>query len=713
VKWRRPVRIFLAVIGVGFAIALFALRQERGTPEAVPVATMASDPEALTESAGGRVEHFHGGDLEFTVDHAGQRTYPDGRAVFLNAHVVFNKTGRELWADELETVGQSVSASQPGKLHLSGNVRLVEGDALRVETDEATYDDSTGSLEIPGAVTFAKGHMRGRGVGATYERDADIFRILAQAQATVEAGSEGGEPLDLSSSRMSLARAQNYLQMDDSARIVRETETLAGDSATMTFAEGGDQVRYLELRGHASVTPKPGTSEVPAMQADDITLSFAAEEGTLEHSTLTGGASIRLREREGERTVEAEWLDLYLAPDGRTVTRLDGRGQVRVSSPARGETPAREIRSATLASGGTPEKGLQRATFEGAVSFVETPARRGSETPVARSGRSDWLTMTLDGGLDSVNTALFRQNAVFETGDLRAEADRAQYFSKEGRLLLEKEEAASTRQARARRQDGTLTVNGDLIDISLDSQDLRASGSVTTVSRRAGGETESGRGGLFESDEPVFGSGAELSYAAEARTAVYRGQDGQPARLVQGENRVSGDRVVIEEGTNNLRADGHVETQFVEDAPEPGGAAQRADVTADTLVYEDATRRATYTGTVRFSGEDGRTEADTLVLRLSAGRSVLAFDATGTTVFAELEGGHEAKGERLSYDRQAGAYTLLGRPAQTKSPDESGGGCVLTIGSQATLTPGRGATWQSSGTGPIQTRKVKCEVSIR
>jgi len=101
------------------------------------------------------------------------------------------------------------------------------------------------------------------------------------------------------------------------------------------------------------------------------------------------------------------------------------------------------------------------------------------------------------------------------------------------------------------------------------------------------------------------------------------------------------------------------------------------------------------------------------VLRLSASRSVAAFDATGTTVFAELAGGHEAKGEQLSYDGKTGAYTLVGRPAQAKSPDESGGGCVLTIGSQAMLTPGKGAAWQSSGTGPIQTRKVKCEVSIR
>lgn len=712
-KWRRPARIGLAVIGLGFALALFFFRRDRPEPPPVPTSTIVSDPEALSESAGGRVEHFHDGELEFTVEHAGQRTYAEGRAVFLEAHVTFAETGREIWADQLETLGQFVNTSQPGKLLLSGNVRLVEGDALRVETEEATYDDRVGTLDIPGAVTFVKGGMSGSGVGATYDREADLFRILAEAKATVDSGEEGTEPLALSSSRMSLARAQNYLQMDESARIVRATETLAGDSATITFTDTEGQVRYLELRGHASVTPQPGTSAVPEMKADDITLAFRPVERTLEHSTLTGSASLRLREEGGERVVEASWLDIYLAPDGQTLTRLDGRGDVRVSSPARADTPAREIRSKSLSSGGTAAAGLQRATFEGDVSFVETPAARRDGSAVKRTGRASWLTMTLDGGLDAITSAIFRQNAVFETGDMHAEADRARYLSKEGRLVLEKEEPQSTRQARARRTDGTLIVEADLIDIAIDSEDLRATGRVTSVTRQSADAGTGGAAGLFESGKPVYGSGVELVYTAASGTAVYRGEPDQPARLVQGENRVAAEFVTVEEETSNLRARGSVETQFVEAATEAGAEPKVADVTAETLVYEDADRLATYTGTVVFRSADGKTEADTLVLRLSASRSVAAFDATGTTVFAELAGGHEAKGEQLSYDGKTGAYTLVGRPAQAKSPDESGGGCVLTIGSQAMLTPGKGAAWQSSGTGPIQTRKVKCEVSIR
>jgi len=134
-----------------------------------------------------------------------------------------------------------------------------------------------------------------------------------------------------------------------------------------------------------------------------------------------------------------------------------------------------------------------------------------------------------------------------------------------------------------------------------------------------------------------------------------------------------------------------------------------SEASADELRYADSARRATYTGTVQFRNADGATEADRLVLELSESRSVTAFEATGASVFAAFTGGHEAAGERLQYDGTTGLYTLAGKPARVKSPDESGGGCLLTIGSQATLTPGKAAAWPAL----VKTEKIKCEVSIR
>jgi lipopolysaccharide transport protein LptA len=702
----------VAVVGVAFAVALVVSRRERPVAPVDPAATIPSDPNAIAESGRGRWVRLRDGKPAFTIDYAGQRTYPDGRSQFLEAHVVFEGSGREVWADRIETRGQTMTTTEPLKLELTGHVRLAEGEALRVEAEAATYDDATGLLEIPGPVTFAKGRMSGSGVGATYERDADVFRILAEAAASIAAGEDGSQPLTLSSSRMSLARAQNYLQMDESARIVRASETLAADSATMTFVDLEGGVRFLELRGRASVTPHPGTSNVPAMNADDITLSFHPETRVLDHATLTGSASMRFQEAGGERAISASWLDLFLAPDGRTVTRLDGRDRVVVTLPAKGDAPAREIRATSLVAAGTPAAGLQTAEFTGAVSFVEDiPAARGTAA-VRRTGRSDALTLSLDGGLEAIREADFRGKVSFETGRATAEADRGRYRAGAGRLLLERIGTAG-RLSRVRRADESLTVDALAIDLAIDSQDLVAKGNVASVSRPEPGGRGGTSSGLFQGDEPVYGSGSELVYEAEARTATYRGQEGRPARVEQGENRVMAATIRIEEATNDLRASGGVESVFVEETTDGSGVRRTSEVTADSLEYDDASRRATYAGQVVFRNADGETEADRLVLELTDTRTVKAFDATGTSVFATLTGGHEAKGERLRYDGATGVYTLEGKPAQAKSPDESGEGCVLTLGSQATLTPGRSAAWQQRGTGPVETRKVKCEVSIR
>jgi len=709
-SWRRPVRIGIAVIGVGVAVALVALRRDRVVPPPIEH-DMPTDPSAVSESAGGRVEHHHGGQLEFTIEHAGQRTYAEGRTEFQQAYVRFNRTGRELRADRLETHGEFASAAGPLRLELSGHVQLIQGDAMRVEADAATYDDQSGTLDIPGRVAFQKGSLAGSGTGASYEESADIFRVLADARARVADAADSAGTLDLSATRMSLARDENYLQLDGDARIVRPAETLSGSSATLGFVGDASAVRFLELRGNAQVDPAAG-STMPAMRASDITLAFEPTSRTLEHATLTGGASVRLRETTGDRSVEASWIDLYLAQDGRTLTRLDGRDRVVVTLPARGDTPAREIRAASLIARGTAAAGLQSAVFEKDASFVEhRPAARGRPAG-RRSGRAEVLDLALGGSLDAISEAVFRGGAGFDAGESRAEADVARYGAGAGRLRLEAgPSGGGSRRPRAWRADESLTVEARTIELSLDSEDLTAEGSVTTVSRDTG--TGDRSSALFEPDKPVYGSGASFAYESGSATATYRGSASEPAWVAQGDNRVAAGEIRVEERTNNLRARIAVESGFLEASAEAGAERRLSEVFADALVYDDATRKATYEGKVTFRNSGGETTADRLELELSPSRAVVAFDATGSPVFASLVGGQEARGDRLTYDGKTRAYTLLGAPARAKSPNESGTECMLSIGPRIVFVPGGRASGQSSGGAPTETRQISCTVSIR
>lgn len=719
VRWQRPARWLIAGLGVAFAVSLFVLQRDRPAP-AGPVPAMDSDPEALSESSGGRIVSLRNGEIEFTIDHEGQRSYAD-RQVFLKPYIRFVRSGQEIRADRLETRGKPVDGAIPAELELIGHVRLTKGDHISVEADGgATYDDAAGALNMPGPVTFTRGDLHGAGTGATYQRDEDLFQILADATAQI-AGDESGEgQLDLSASRMSLAGGQNYLLLEEDARIVRAGETLTGNAATISFAEDNETIRFLELRGGAAVSPVDPASHVPAMNAEDITLSFHAESKALEHATLTGNARLTFREPGGERAMQASWIDMYLAPDGRTLTRLDGRDRVVVQLPPDGDRPARDIRSTTLVAKGTAAAGLQTAVFDGGAEFIEHIPASGQTAAATRTGKARSLHLALDGGLDAIDEAEFRQDVSFASGEMRGEAELARYHAARAELVLLRAASGSTRQPAARREDGSFVVDADQIDLALDSEDLRAAGAVRTVSRQADTARDSGSR-LFEAGKPVYGSSDGLRYTHATGQATYVGQEGSPARLVQDENRIAGREIVVDEKTNDLRATGRVESSFVEpppaDAPE-GEEPKLNRISADEMAYDERARTATYLGApVTFRSAGAETTAEKLVLRLDEGRSVLGFEATGATVFIVLPGGHEAKGAHLTYDRLVGSYTLRGapgRPAQAKSPQESGKGCVLSTGVEVVFTSGTGAaSWRTPPTGLGTTTQIDCGVSIR
>jgi hypothetical protein len=77
---------------------------------------------------------------------------------------------------------------------------------------------------------------------------------------------------------------------------------------------------------------------------------------------------------------------------------------------------------------------------------------------------------------------------------------------------------------------------------------------------------------------------------------------------------------------------------------------------------------------------EAESEAAMIELTLAAeGREVEAV-TWKDGVYALFAKQHEAKGSLLIYEAATGLYTLEGRPAETKLPDESGRGCVRSTG---------------------------------
>ncbi len=727
--WQRVARVVVALIGVGCAVALVMSTRQRPTPVVAPP-QVAIDPKATVQGGAGRTVR-HRGDKELgVIEYQSSKTYDDGRMVFEKPHIVSSdERGFEATADLSETKGKSVHADNPGEMEFTGHVHVKTKDGLELHSDSAVYDDTTGGIRVPGPVTFSRARMTGQGVGAIYDRTVDVLTVLDQAHVNVTPDPDGKGAMTAVSKTMTMDRVHKVAKLEQGAVITHDTEKLTGDTATLDWTEDEKQLRLIELRGHASVVQaaNAGAGSPPDMHADDIDLTFHPDGHTVHLAALTGRtalASLVLIDAAGRRSISGSQINAAVAPDGSTLTNLESKNRVKVELPKTVDNPARVITAQTLVAQGTEKEGLKQARFDGGVEFLEmVPGARGAKDSV-RTGKSRVLVLALNGQIDAIDRATFSQDATFTDTDMRGEADQADYFASQGKLSLR----PAPRDAKKLPHvvDGGLQVDAKAIDININTNDLEATGDVKTVNRpAANAPPDTHTSALFDFNDPnrpIYGTSDKLVYVDDAGRATYTGTPERPAQTRQDQNVVTGDQVVLETNTHNLRATGHVKsTYFLAPAPPPPGtqpanpppkpAEYRGD--ADSLDYKDADRVATYVGVpATLKGIDGTTTAPRIDVTFNdAGNDVDKLDATGGA-YALLDGNREAVGQRLIYTASNDTYTLTGSTAmaaRVKLPNSDHTECTKSMGERLTFTRLSG-----SADGARQTTKLEsCSVSIK
>jgi lipopolysaccharide transport protein LptA len=96
----------------------------------------------------------------------------------------------------------------------------------------------------------------------------------------------------------------------------------------------------------------------------------------------------------------------------------------------------------------------------------------------------------------------------------------------------------------------------------------------------------------------------------------------------------------------------------------------RSLASARELVYEDASRRATYTGDARVNGSEGDLSADRIEMYLAEGGSEMERLEGYGAVTVRTPEGRKASGTRLTYRAATDEYEMTGAPATYE--DESG-----------------------------------------
>jgi lipopolysaccharide export system ATP-binding protein len=682
-----------------------------GGPPIQPV-----DPATTSQSPAGRLTRTKDGRNTIVIDYANRTTYSDGRVRFGDAHMQsFDERGVEMWADSIDTSGKATEADNPGELSMTGHVRFTTKDGLEARMDRATYNDATSLLTTPGHLTFTKKRMSGEGDGSTYDQKQDVLTLLDHAHINI-APDGGTGAVDATSARITLVRPARVVRLDHNARIVRDGDTLSGDDAVLHLTDDESKLKNIELRNHAQVTPGTGrdSSGPPNMRADDIDLTLHADGQTIRSAGLVGRSApavVDLASETGHRVISSSQTNLELAPDGQTLTRLDAREKVSVELPPQAaDKGARTIHADTLHAEGKEPAGLTSARFDGRpVEYGEVvPPRNGTPASI-RTVTSNGLTLKLNGQLDAIDSAQFEADVSIKDADGSAGAELATYDPDKGRMYL-KQGADKTKPTPFARNNDGRTVLAQEIDLHLDSNDLDARIGVVTTAKPARPASGRPQSPMFSADEVITGRSAELKYVGNL--ATYTGTPTVPARLRQTQRSVTGQTIEFNSDTNDLRANGGVESVMISDQSktQPNAApAQYRIEKADSLVYVDAKRIAKFEGAkLHVQSADGTTTARMFQVTFKQDSGDVQKLLWDGDVDARLTNNRHGVGDRLTYDADTEVYVLTGKPAQALLPKAEGSAtCSLMEGDTLTLN-----RTSNAGQGGLTDANLPCDTPL-
>ena len=694
-SWHKPTRIGVAIVGLASAAAVYFTMGERRSA-VPPQPVQYTDPKATAEISGCEAERFAGLKKYFEIKRCDRIVYyDDGSAKVVNGvfFVPKGEDGRTFTISAREaTVGKNES-----RLEMSGGIRLDDSDGFFLTTDAATFNSETSVAETPGAVTFGKGRMSGSGTGMTYDQMHDVLRVRSQARVTTV--DEGGKPImQFTSTSAMLDRVRHVLTADTGVHVVREKQVIDTSHAEARLSDMNDVVTLLQLRGDSRVAG--GEASIDTMSARDIDLDYTDDGKLLEAVKLAGNGAIGMTgqaDRPGRR-IAGETVDLSLASDG-SLTRALANGNVVLDLPPADDVPQRSIAAGTLDATGQAGKGLTSATFTNDVAFTErTPAAKaGARQRQTRKARAQKLETRLSD--DAVTAATFSGGDVtFEETGLKACSARLEYNPERGTLQL----TGATKAGNPIVAEERVSIEGQTIDVTLDTRRMTARGSVATFMRsgsrcspaelRPPAEQGATRTpGLLKDDAPVTIVAGSLEYDSQTGHAVYSGTGSQRPTLEQGDTRISGDTLEIDQTKGDLRAAGNATSTLTLDDKRMNGRA--ADIR-----YSDERRLVSYTATRQGDAGSAGTRAGAAVTDVylgsgadsnlrASGRIEIFLEATSNTLsrmFATsnvrvVEGVHTVTGgpnSTLEYGGATEEYIVKsGGPAPVVVVKRDSNGC--------------------------------------
>ena len=708
-RWQRVLRPALGLFALAFAIwVVVSIRRD---PKPAPALASRTDKDAVAESHKGQSFMMKGTAQDVRIDYETLYTYQSGRSKFVGARIkVLGREGRDF---EISTNEAEVAENQ-SQIDLRGAVVITTSDGLRVSTDTATYTKSDGVTRAPGPVAFERARMKGTSVGASYDQQRDVLWMLDQAHITVAPDAKGAGAADVTAGAAGYAKRDRYLRFERGVKMTRGAQVMSAEGAVVTLEAGADVVDRIELRGAAQVAGVgQGANGLEAMRSRDMNLGVADDGQTLQQATLVGEALLRVAGGPGTpaQQLTSQAVDVELAGDGQTVQGLSAQDDVLLDLPSAAATaPSRRIKSRALDADGDPGvAGLRNARFAGDVEFRETVPATKTQAAVERVVNAPTLVAKLQSGLGTIDRATFSEGVTVKDGTRNATGATMIYDVAQGTIALG---GAADAPGVVQVTDERINLEAKAIEWRLDGTNMVADTGVKSVLKPAPpgtGAQAVKRPSMLTADQAINVTAAKMTYNQASGHAEYTGD----AQLWQGATSIRAKTITLDEATGNLTATESVrsvmrietrhETPPPASAPVPAAAAATAGkpanpagapvpmttagkpadkpagkpnpkiatdsiATANELVYEDAERRAKYSGGVRMVGDQGQLRGDRMELYFDESGHGLArleaYDAVRFNLKARPGGGPRwGDGARLTYFADDERYVLVGPKA--------------------------------------------------
>src|SRR5919198_3884989 len=161
--WQRRARVIVGGAAILFALFV-AFEFKRRGPAAPAQPISRTDPTAVLESTGGRIERFQLSRENASVAYEKQLTYADGSSKLLGVSIATDERNGD--GPFTATAKEASIGKDESSVELNGDVRVASA-SIHARTDHATFTKSDNTLRAPGPTEISEGKTSASGVGMT------------------------------------------------------------------------------------------------------------------------------------------------------------------------------------------------------------------------------------------------------------------------------------------------------------------------------------------------------------------------------------------------------------------------------------------------------------------------------------------------------------------------------------------------------------------